>query len=183
MRRKDPEAEHFWKATFVIVFVSVNELCVHISKKSSMWNNTRHSQLRLGSWNWLDSRWGEHIRKRNTFLKATLVILFVSVNELCVHVPKEFSMWNNIQPSQLRLGSWYWLDFRWCEKVRKRNTFLKATLVILFVSINELCVHVPKESSMWNNTQHSQLRLGPWDWLGLRWGGKILKQKAFWKSS
>ena len=32
----------------------------------------------------------------NGFLKATLVIVFVSVNELYVHVPKEFSMWNNI---------------------------------------------------------------------------------------
>ena len=97
MRRKDPEAEHFLKATLVILFVSVNELCVHVPKEFSMWNDIQHSQLRLGSWNWLDLRWGEKIRKRNTFLKATLVILFVSVNELCVHVPKEFSMWNNIQ--------------------------------------------------------------------------------------
>ena len=139
------------------------------------------SQLRLGSWNWLDLRWGEKIRKRNTFLKATLVILFVSVNELCVHVPKEFSMWNNIQHSQLRLGSWNWLDLRWGEKIRKRNTFLKATLVILFVSVNELCVHVPKEFSMWNDIQHSQLRLGSWNWLDLRWGEKIRKRNTFWK--
>ena len=41
-----------------------------------------------------------------------VVILFVSVNELCVHVPKEFSMWNDIQHSQLRLGSCNWLDLR-----------------------------------------------------------------------
>ena len=64
----------------------------------SMWNEIEHSQLGLGSWNWLDFRWGEVVQKRNTsLLKATLVIVFVSVNdELFVHVPKEFSMWNNI---------------------------------------------------------------------------------------
>ena len=152
MRRNDPEAEHlFLNATLVMLFVSVNELCVHVAKEFSMWNDIQHSHLRLGSCNWPDLRWGEKIRKRNTFLKATLVILCVSVNELCVHVPKEFSMWNDIHHSQLQLGSWNWLDFGWGEKIRKRNTFLKATLVILFVSVNEPCVRVPKEFSTWND--------------------------------
>ena len=144
-----------------------------------MWNDIQHSQLRLGSWKWLDFRWGEKIRKRNTFLKATLVILFVSVNELCVHVPTEFSMWNNIQPWQLRLGSWNWLDFRWGEKIRKQNTFLNATLVIVIVPVNELCVHVPTEFSMWNNIQHLQLRLGSWKRLDFRWGTKDPEAEHF----
>ena len=108
----------------------MNSVFTSYAKEFSMWNDIQHSQLRLGSCNWLGLRWGEKIRKRNTFLKATLVILFVSVNELCVHVPKEFSMRNNFQRSQLQLGSWNWLDFRWGEKIRKRNTFLKATLVV-----------------------------------------------------
>jgi hypothetical protein len=146
-----------------------------------MWNDIQHSQLQLGSWNWLDSRWGEKIWKRNTFLKATLVILFVSVNELCVYVPKEFSMWNNIQLSRSRLGSWNWLDFRWGNRIRKRNTCLKATLVILFVSVNELCVHVPKEFSICIIIQHSQLRLGSWNRLDVIWGGRIRKRNSFWK--
>ena len=70
-----------------------------------MWNGIQHSPLRLGPLIWLDPKWGEKTRKRNTLWKATLVILCVSVNDLCVHVPKEFSMWNGIQHSQLRLGS------------------------------------------------------------------------------
>ena len=164
MRRKIRKRNTFLKATLVILFVSVNELCVHVPKEFSMWNNIQHLQLRLGSSNWLDLGRGKKIRTQNTFLKATLVILFVSVNELCVHVAKEYSMWDDIQRSQLRLGSRNWLDLRRGEKIRKRNTFLKATLVILFVSVNELFVHVPKrEFSMWNNMQHSQLRLGPWN--------------------
>ena len=137
MTRKDPEAAHLLNATLVILFVSVSELCVHVPKEFSMWNNVQRSQLRPGSWNWLDFRWGETIWKRNTFLKATLVILFVSVNELCVHVPKEFSMWNNMQRSQLRLGSWNWLDFGWDEKIRKQNTFLTCKSS-LFRQINKL---------------------------------------------
>ena len=87
-------------------------------------SSTRSSGLlRLGSWNWLDSRCVERIRKRNTFLSATLVILLLPFNELCVHVPKEFSMWNNIERSQLRLGSWNWLDSRWIEKIRVQSFF------------------------------------------------------------
>ena len=39
------------------------------------------------------------------FVEKSERVLFVSVNELCVCVLKEFSMWNNIQRSQLRLGS------------------------------------------------------------------------------
>ena len=53
-----------------------------------MWNGIQYSQLRLGPLNWLDLRLGEKTRRRDTFLKATLVILFVSVNDLCVHVPR-----------------------------------------------------------------------------------------------
>ena len=49
----------------------------------------------------------------------------------------------------------------------------QATSFILFVSVNELCVHVPQELSMWNIIQRSQLRPGLWNWLGLRWGEKI----------
>ena len=95
-----------------------------------MWNDIQHSQLRLGSCNWLDSRRGEEIRKRNTLLKATLVILFVSDNKLCVHVPKEFSLWNDIQHSQLRLaiGSCNWLDLRWCEKDQEAELFFESHL-------------------------------------------------------
>ena len=77
-------------------------------------------------------------------------------------------MWNDIQHSQPRLGSWDWLDFRCGEKIRKWNTFLKATLVIFCVLVNELCLHVPTEFSMWNDIRHSQLRLGPLDWLDLK---------------
>ena len=182
MKRNDPEAGDFFESHLSrSLFVSVNELCVHVPNEFSMWNNIQHSQLRLGSWNWLDVRWGEQIRKRNTVLKATLVILFVSVNKLCVHVPTEFSMWNNIQPSQLRLGSRNWLDFRWGEKIPKRNTYSKATLVIFFVSVNELCVHVAKKFSTWNDIQQSQLRLGSWNRLDFRWGEKIRKRTTFWK--
>ena len=163
MRRKDPEAEHFLKATLVISFVSVIEVCVYVSKEFSMWNNIQPSWLRLGSWNYgigskLDEAEGSG--SGATFLKATLVISFVSVNGLYVHVQKEFSMRNNIQHSQLWLGSWNRLDVRWGEKIRNRNTFFKATLVISFVSVIEVCVHVPKVFSMWNNIQPSRLRLG-----------------------
>ena len=97
MGRKDPEAGVLFEFNLVILYVSVNELCVHV-------RNIQHSQPRLGSWNWLDLKWGERTRKRDTILKATLAILFVSVNELCAHVPKEFLMWNNVQHSQLQLG-------------------------------------------------------------------------------
>ena len=70
-----------------------------------MLNNIQHSQLRLGTWNWLGFRKGKGIRNQTTFSKATLVTLFVSANDFCVHVLKEFWMWNIIQHSQLRLGS------------------------------------------------------------------------------
>ena len=75
-------------------------------------------------------------------------------------VPTEFSMLNNIEHSQLRIGPWNRLDSIWVETIRKQNTTLNATLVTLFLSVNELCVHVPMEFLMWNNIQHSQLRLG-----------------------
>ena len=142
-----------------------------------MWNNIQPSQCRLGSWNWFCVRWGEGIRKRDTFLNATLVIVFVSVNKLYVHVPKEFSIWNSIQHSQLHLGSLIWFDVRWGERIRKRDTRLKATLIALFVSVNELYVHVPKTFSMWNNIQHSQLRLGSWIWLDFRWWGESTRKR------
>ena len=77
-----------------------------------MWNDIQDSQLRLGSYNWLDIRREEGIRKWDTSLKAILVNLVLSVNELCARVPKEFPMWYAIQHSQLRLGSCNWLDMR-----------------------------------------------------------------------
>ena len=186
-RRRSGIEKTFVESTLVILFVSVNELCVHIPKEFSMWNNIQHSQLRLGSWNWLGLRLGERRdpEAEHLFLKASLVILFVSVNELCVHIPKELSMWNDIQHSQLRLGSWNWLHFRWVEMrgPEAEHPFLKATLVILFVSVNELCVHNPKESSMWNDIQHSQLRSGAWNWLEPRWGEQAREWNLFWKPS
>jgi hypothetical protein len=57
-----------------------NTLCSFKLLKLFKFRNTiQHSQLRLGSWNWLDLRRGEKIRKRNTFLKATLVISFICI--------------------------------------------------------------------------------------------------------
>ena len=50
------------------------------------------------------------------------------------------------------------LETLWTEKSER----------VLFVSVNELCIHVPKEISMWNDTQHSQLRLGSCNSLDLR---------------
>ena len=80
------------------------------------------------SWNWLDSRCVKKIWKRNAFLRATLVNLRVTFNELYVHVSKEFSMWDDIERSQLRRGSWNWLDSGCIEKIRKRNTSLGGHL-------------------------------------------------------
>ena len=91
-----------------------------------------------------------------------------SVYELCVHILEEFSMWNDIHHSQLRLGSFNRLGLRCDEKIRKQNTFLKTTLVSVFASVYELCVHAPNEFLMWNDIQHSQLRLGSRNWLGPR---------------
>ena len=71
-----------------------------------MWNNTERSQLRLGPWNYLDSGCAETVGKRKIFLRATLVISALPFNELCVHVLKEFSRWNDIERLQLRLGPW-----------------------------------------------------------------------------
>ena len=181
MRRNNPKAEYLFESHLIHLVLSVDEPCVHVLKEFSMWNDIQPSQLRLVSWNWLNRRRGETIRKRNTFLKATLVILCVSINELCVHVPKEFSLWNDIQPSQIRLGSWNWLDPRSGETIWKRHTFLIATLVTLFVSCNDLCVHVQKGSTMWNDIQHPQLRLGSWNWCTFRWGERIRKWNTFWK--
>ena len=106
------------------------------------------------------------------------------MNSVYVHVPKEFSMWNNIQRLQLRLGSRNWLYRGWGEKIRKQNSFFESHLGhFLFVSVNEPCVHVPKEFSMWNNIQRSQLRLGSWNWLDFRWGEKIRKRYTFLKAT
>jgi hypothetical protein len=144
-----------------------------------MWKNTQHSQLHLSPWILRAPRRGQKIRKWDACLKATLVMLFVFVNRHCVHIPKGFSMWNNIQRSQLRLGPWNWLDLRRGQNIRKRDTSLKATLVMLFVSVSGLCVHIPREISMWNNIQRSQLHLGPWNWFDLRWGHMIRRKETF----
>ena len=71
-------------------------------------------------------------------MRGTLVNLLVTFNELCVHVPKEFSMWDDVERSQLRRGSWNWLDSGCVEKSRKRDTFMSATLASLLATFNEL---------------------------------------------
>ena len=62
MSWKDPEAEHFFES-HLSRLVSFNELCVHVPKEFSMWNDVERSPLRRSSWNWLDSGWVEKIRK------------------------------------------------------------------------------------------------------------------------
>ena len=141
-------------------------------------NNIERSQLRRGSGTRLDSRWVEKIRKRNTFWRATLVILLLAFNADHVYVSEAFSMCNNIERSQLRRGSWNRLDSRWVEKIRKRNTFLRATLVILLLAFNEDHVYVSEAFSMCNNIERSQLRRGPWIWFDSRWVEKIRVQSV-----
>ena len=104
MMRTDPETEQFLKAALVLLFVSVNELCVHVQKESSMWNDIQHSQIHLSSWKLAQPSMRRTDSEAEQLLKATLVLLFVSVNALCVHVPNESSMWNDIRHSQIHLG-------------------------------------------------------------------------------
>ena len=71
-------------------------------KNSPCWNDVQHSPLRRGSWNRLEL--DELKRSGSGTLFESHLSQLVSFNELCVHVPKEFSMWNIIQHSQLRRG-------------------------------------------------------------------------------
>jgi hypothetical protein len=47
-------------------------------------------------------------------------------------------MWGGIERSQLRRGSWNWLDSGCVEKIRERDTFLGAPLANLLATFNGL---------------------------------------------
>ena len=96
----------------IILLLPFHELHVYVPEAFSMCNNIERLQPRRGSWNWLNSRCVEKIRKRNTFLRTPSIILLLPFHELYVHVPEAFSMCNNIERSQLRRGSCNWFNSR-----------------------------------------------------------------------